>query len=126
MVSSDSAPESLRRLANSEAPRSFHQFVVAMDDLVKSKGWYEPGSSRPQTPRNLAISIVLESTELLENFQWSTQANIAAVVDELADVVLYSLQLAGVLGIDLERALLGKLLRNHSRTWEEATEDIVT
>lgn len=44
-----------------------------MDAFVDSKGWYSPGSSRPQTPRNLAISLSLESNEVLEHFQWGEE-----------------------------------------------------
>jgi hypothetical protein len=41
-----------------------------MHELVKSKGWYEKDSKRPQTPRNLAISLSLEAAEILEHFQF--------------------------------------------------------
>jgi hypothetical protein len=40
-----------------------------MHAFVFSKGWYEPDSRRPQTPRNLAISLSLEANEVLEHFQ---------------------------------------------------------
>lgn len=41
----------------------------AMEQFVAAKGWYRPDSPRPQTPRNLAISLVLEAAEVLELFQ---------------------------------------------------------
>ena len=41
----------------------------AMQDFVTSKGWYQPDSLRPQTPRNIAISLCLEAAEVLEHFQ---------------------------------------------------------
>ena len=40
-----------------------------------------------------------------------------ALAEELADVALYLLQLASVLGIDLEQAILHKLDKNYSRRW---------
>ena len=53
----------------------------AMHRFVRSKGWYEADSKRPQSPRNLAISLVLEASEVLEHFQWGEEA---ADKDELA------------------------------------------
>ena len=90
-----------------------------MNDFVTSKGWYEPDSRRPQTPRNLAISLSLEAAEILEHFQWSdSPANREELSMELADVALYLLQLASVSEIDLEQAILRKLKINAERTWD--------
>ena len=91
-----------------------------MNAFVRSKGWYEPDSSRPQTPRNLAISLALEAAEILEHFQWREAAkDQKELASELADVALYLLQLASVSGIDLEQAILKKLEINASRTWDD-------
>ncbi len=100
------------------------QLTEAMHRFVRSKGWYEKNSPRPQTPRNLAVSLILESAEVLEHFQWdpngtpkSSPEVPAALEEELADVALYLLQLADVLGVDLEQAILKKLDKNYSRNW---------
>ncbi len=91
-----------------------------MHRFVTAKGWYAPDSSRPQTPRNLAISLVLEAGEVLEHFQWSERpAARDGLAGELADVTLYLLQLASVSGIDLEEAVLAKLALNYTRSWPE-------
>ena len=102
------------------------QLTEAMHRFVRSKGWYEKDSPRPQIPRNLAVSLVLESAEVLEHFQWDSPAtpsaeirNPAALEEELADVALYLLQLAAVLHIDLEQAILQKLEKNNSRHWPD-------
>ena len=90
-----------------------------MHAFVRSKGWYEPDSSRPQTPRNLAISLSLEANEVLEHFQWRDNLKDKnELASELADVALYLLQLASVSGIDLEQAVLKKLEVNASRQWD--------
>jgi 8-oxo-dGTP diphosphatase len=90
-----------------------------MDEFVRSKGWYDPASQRPQTARNLAISLNLEAAEVLEHFQWGDQViNREELTGELADVSLYLLQLAMVSGIDLEKAVLDKLALNNKRKWE--------
>jgi len=44
------------------------ELTQEMNRFVSSKGWYEPESPRPQTPKNLAISLSLESAEVLEHF----------------------------------------------------------
>jgi NTP pyrophosphatase (non-canonical NTP hydrolase) len=74
-------------------------------------------SKRPQTPRNLSISLVLEAAEILEHFQWDEQFDKEELAAELADVALYLLQLASISEIDLEDAILRKLEVNANREW---------
>lgn len=96
------------------------ELTKRMHDFVRSKGWYEEDSLRPQTLRNLAISLNLEASEVLEHFQWNGDLeNPQALSGELADVALYLLQIASIAGIDLEVAILQKLERNYTRTWDE-------
>jgi NTP pyrophosphatase (non-canonical NTP hydrolase) len=90
-----------------------------MHAFVESKGWYRPDSPRPQTPKNLAVSLALEAAEVLELFQWQEQpADPSALAGELADVMLYLLQLASISQIDLGQAVLDKLDVNYGRDWE--------
>ncbi len=97
-----------------------HTLEEKMHAFVRSKGWYEPESLRPQTPRNLAISLVLEASEVLEHFQWNGDIpDRDALASELADVMLYLLQLASLSEIDLGQAVLDKLDVNYQRTWDE-------
>jgi 8-oxo-dGTP diphosphatase len=99
------------------------QLTAEMHRFVNSKGWYAPDSKRPQTPRNLAISLSLEAAEILEHFQWRDEAkDKAELAGELADVTLYLLQLASVTGIDLEQAVLEKLEVNATREWDVESE----
>jgi NTP pyrophosphatase (non-canonical NTP hydrolase) len=95
-----------------------HELTQAMHEFVGSMDWYRPESPRPQTLRNLAVSLSLEAAEVLEHFQWDDQLKDAASFsDELADVTLYLLQLASLAGIDLEKAVLTKLDKNYQRNW---------
>lgn len=89
-----------------------------MHDFVRSKGWYENDSKRPQTPRNLSISLALEAAEILEHFQWNEEFEKEYLAEELADLALYLLQLASIAEIDLEQAILDKLEENEKRKWE--------
>ena len=96
------------------------ELTARMHELVKSKGWYEKESKRPQTPRNLAVSLSIEAAEILEHFQFGDEIKDQDELgSELADVTLYLLQLASVSGIDLEEAVLKKIEVNKTRSWDE-------
>jgi NTP pyrophosphatase (non-canonical NTP hydrolase) len=97
------------------------ELTEAMHAFVQSQGWYAPESRRPQTLRNLAISLNLEASEVLEHFQWRDESNPdkQALGAELADVALYLLQIACLAQIDLEKAILDKLQQNYQRTWDQ-------
>lgn len=72
------------------------------------------------SPKNLAAALIVEAGELLEHFQWLTEEQSRsltpekrdAVGAELADVLLYLIQLASVLGIDPVAAARAKLELN--------------
>ena len=96
------------------------ELTQRMHELVESKGWDAADSKRPQTPRNLSISLALEAAEVLEHFQFREDVKDKdELAGELADVALYLLQLASVTGIDLEKAILDKIAINHTRTWND-------
>jgi NTP pyrophosphatase (non-canonical NTP hydrolase) len=75
------------------------------------------------SPKNLAMALSVEAAELLEVFQWLTEAESrslgpqahAAAADEIADVLLYLLRLADVLDIDVADAARRKLASNELR-----------
>ncbi|OGW62502.1 MAG: nucleotide pyrophosphohydrolase [Nitrospirae bacterium RBG_16_64_22] len=76
------------------------------------------------TPKDLAISIVLEAAELLEEFQWKNREEVARhlegegrarVAEELADLGIYLKLLAHDLGIDLEDAMRRKIEKNRAK-----------
>jgi NTP pyrophosphatase (non-canonical NTP hydrolase) len=100
-------------------PMNLSELSKAMTDFVDGQGWTRAESPRPQTARNLAISLCLEAAEVLEHYQWQAEADDrGALAAELADVALYLLQLAKVCNIDLEQAILAKLKINAGRQWE--------
>ncbi len=75
------------------------------------------------SPKNLASALSVEAAELLEPFQWLTEAQsrhltaeqLEAVREEMADVLLYLIRLADKLGIDLAAAASDKIVRNSAR-----------
>ena len=101
------------------------QLTEEMHHLVRSKGWYARDSKRPQTPRNLAVSLLIEAAEILEHFQFTDEIKDKDELgSELADVTLYLLQLASVSGIDLEEAVLNKIEVNKTRTWDKNSSNV--
>jgi dCTP diphosphatase len=77
------------------------------------------------TPKNLAVSIAIEAAELLEIFQWLSDAqasqiirskeNMGLIRDEMADIFVYLIRLADILGIDLIKAAMRKIVRNSKK-----------
>lgn len=73
--------------------------------------------------KNMAISIILEASELLEHFQWKTKdeveeyikGNKQQVQEEIADIALYLFELADNLGINLTEAMEKKLEKNAAK-----------
>ncbi|EFO80796.1 MazG nucleotide pyrophosphohydrolase [Oscillochloris trichoides DG-6] len=94
------------------------QLTDVINQFVTDKGWYAEGSRYPQTPRNIAVSVAVEAAEILEHFQFGDEPkDRQAIAGELADVANYLFQLAYLLEIDLEQAILEKLQVNYGREW---------
>lgn len=69
------------------------------------------------TPQNIAKSIVLEASELLEVFQWKTDDSVSkeeqnAIADEMSDIYNWLILLAHDLKIDLKKTSLKKIQKN--------------
>ena len=90
----------------------------ALERFAAERDWQQFHS-----PKNLASALIVEAAELLEHFQWMTEAQSgrlepgqrAAVSEEIADVLLYLIRLADVLGIDPLAAARDKLEKNALR-----------
>jgi NTP pyrophosphatase (non-canonical NTP hydrolase) len=94
---------------------SLQDLARRLDEFAQQRDWQQFHS-----PKNLASALVVEAGELLEHFQWMTEAQSRAlrpekrdaVGEELADVLLYLVQLASALGIDPIAAAQAKLKLN--------------
>lgn len=64
------------------------------------------------TPENLAKSISIEAAELLECFQWNQETDFTHVNEELADVLIYCLQMVDILGVNAKQIIFEKLEKN--------------
>src|SRR5699024_913276 len=70
--------------------------------------------------KDLALSLSLEASELLENFQWKSaedgaEKNRQNIEEELADVFIYGLMMADDLNIDMDQAIIRKLKKNETK-----------
>ena len=96
-------PDSLKNLRN------------RLNDFVNERDW-----AQFHTPKNLAMAMIVEAAELVEQFQWDTPTESQqlspekreAVSHELADTFVYLLRIAEVLDIDLIEAANRKIELN--------------
>ncbi len=68
-------------------------------------------------PKDLALALSIESSELLEVFLWKSadEADVGKVREELADVLAYALLLADSYGLDPQQIVLDKIKLNDSK-----------
>jgi NTP pyrophosphatase (non-canonical NTP hydrolase) len=97
---------------------SLHDLRDALRLFAAERDW-----DQFHSPRNLATALAVEAAELLEPFQWLGEdagrelppAPPAAVVEEMADVLLYLVRLADKLDVDLIEAARTKMARNAAK-----------
>jgi dCTP diphosphatase len=95
-----------------------HSLKLALRDFAAERDW-----AQFHSPKNLAAALTVEAAELLEHFQWLTEdqsRSLSAemrdeIADEIADVMLYLIQIADKLDVDLLNAAADKLARNAKR-----------
>ncbi|WP_390895550.1 nucleotide pyrophosphohydrolase [Stieleria tagensis] len=96
---------------------SVQQMRALVEQFVSERRWH-----RFHNPKNLAMSLGIETGELMEHFQWLTLEQAAAVKEdpvkkhaageELADCLAYVLAIANTMEIDLSSTLAAKMVRN--------------
>jgi NTP pyrophosphatase (non-canonical NTP hydrolase) len=85
--------------------------------FVEERDW-----SQFHNPKNLSMALAIEAAELMEHFQWldvdesravaQDPSRVAAVAEELADVVCYALALANALNLDVSDSVRAKMIKN--------------
>ena len=87
----------------------------ALREFAAARNW-----RKYHTPKNLAMALIVEAAELVEHFQWATPEEshslppekMAAVRDEIADVLIYLIGIADALDIDPIAAARDKIGKN--------------
>jgi dCTP diphosphatase len=88
---------------------------AALRDFAAARDWQQY-----HTPKNLAMAMIVEAAELVEHFQWATPEEslkpsvekLAEIRDEVADTLIYLVELADALDIDLIAAARDKIAKN--------------
>ena len=92
------------------------QLLQQLMDFRRERDW-----EQFHNPKDLAISLSIEASELLEWFQWKTAEEISQQLqsnkrvqleDELADVAVYLSYLCHDLGVDLNKVVAAKMIKN--------------
>jgi NTP pyrophosphatase (non-canonical NTP hydrolase) len=89
-----------------------HQLIEEILKFRDERNW-----AQFHNAKDLAVSLSIEASELLENFQWKTSEqaiadNLQNIQDEMADVFIYLILLANHLGLDLEKITKNKMEKN--------------
>jgi len=103
--------------AMSDSKTTVEELRLLVRTFVDERDWQQFHS-----PKNLAMALAIEAAELMEHFQWidieasrrvsEDKEKLAAVGEELADVMSYTLALADSLGIDLAETVRAKMVKN--------------
>lgn len=104
-------------MSNTDQATTIAELRQVVQDFVDQRNWQEF-----HNPKNLAMSLAIETGELMEHFQWLTLEQCSQIADdpqrkfaveeELADCLAYVLSIANTMEIDLSAALRAKMLRN--------------
>jgi NTP pyrophosphatase (non-canonical NTP hydrolase) len=94
---------------------TLYELQEKLRTFVKERDW-----DKFHNPKNLAMSLIVESAELVEIFQWLTPTEsknlddntIEQVRDEIADILIYLVRFCDVLEIDLFDAAFKKIKKN--------------
>jgi NTP pyrophosphatase (non-canonical NTP hydrolase) len=88
-----------------------------LNQFIKERDW-----DQFHSPKNLAMALSVECSELVEQFQWVTERQSEEMVqdpksrikmeEEIADIFIYLLRIATKAGIDIQAAALKKIQKN--------------
>ncbi|ETA74942.1 nucleotide pyrophosphohydrolase [Ligilactobacillus equi] len=89
-----------------------------MQELIKfrtDRGW-----DKYHNLKDLALSVSIEASEILELFQWKPELdykNIEDLKEEIADTMIYLLYMCDKLNVDPNEIILNKIQKNQKRSW---------
>ncbi|MFC1904528.1 nucleotide pyrophosphohydrolase [Chloroflexota bacterium] len=104
----------------SDKKTNLHELKTKIKSFVEERDW-----EKYHKPKEIAISISIESAELLELFQWTKEDELNLIFqdanklenikDEISDIVIYCLDLANALNIDVSQAIENKVKKNEEK-----------
>ncbi len=104
-------------LGMNDSSTNIAELRALVANFVDERDWQQFHS-----PKNISMALAIEASELMEHFQWVTidasrklaedPDKLAAIGEELADVLSYSLAMANALGIDLAETIEAKMVKN--------------
>lgn len=99
-----------------QGTKTFAEIDITISEYLAERDWLHDDS------RSLAMSIVLEATELMEHYQWSDKpvGSRDELGEELADVLIYAFQFARANNVDIADAILKKLEKTRKKYPAEA------
>jgi NTP pyrophosphatase (non-canonical NTP hydrolase) len=100
---------------------TFEETCVRIAKFTEEREW-----DQFHSPENLAKSIAIEAGELLECFQWSSDADDEDLKEELADVMNYCIQMAQKKGFDICEILNDKIDKNEKKYPVEKSKGVST
>ncbi len=99
---------------------AFQEIKEKIKQFVKERDWEQYHS-----PKNLSMSISIETAELMEHFQWLTieqskellkdRKKRIEIEDEIADIAIYVLDFCNIFNIDFEKIVAAKLRKNKKK-----------
>ncbi|MDD3998779.1 MAG: nucleotide pyrophosphohydrolase [Candidatus Shapirobacteria bacterium] len=95
-----------------------NQLTNRIQNFIKERDW-----NQFHNPKDLALSLVLESAEVMEHFQWKNNEEMQTYIksnkddigEELADVLYWVLLMGHDLDIDIKKAFEDKMLKNEAK-----------
>jgi NTP pyrophosphatase (non-canonical NTP hydrolase) len=104
----------------SDSTTTVNELRQIIREFVEERDWRQF-----HAPKNISMALAIEAAELMEHFQWidadasrqlpADHTKLAAVAEELADVIGYSFALANELGIDVSDAIRNKMVKNRQK-----------
>ncbi len=96
----------------------FDKLTSRVLDFINDRDW-----NQFHNPKDLSLSLVLESSEVMEHFQWKNneemkeyvKSNKNEIGEELADVLYWVLLMSYDLDIDIKQAFEDKMLKNEAK-----------
>jgi len=100
---------------NPSSNQSLRELQAQIKAFLQARSWY------PLRPSDIAKSVSIESAELLEHFQWADHtpnqikkdpAKLADIKKEIADVIIYAIEMGIMLDFDVNDAIQEKIAHN--------------